>query len=82
MIADVAIIATRSSVPPPVTAPVATLFAYDTNEQRSQWRVLRPYAFTGTVKEVIFDLKPVHPEADKALHQRASVQAVGQGAAG
>lgn len=41
-----------------------------------------PYAFTGTVKEVIFDLKPVHPEAEKALHEHASVQAVGQGAAG
>ncbi|KZS67716.1 sulfatase-like hydrolase/transferase [Mycobacterium ostraviense] len=41
-----------------------------------------PYAFTGTVKEVIFDLKPVHPDAEKALHEHASVQAVGQGAAG
>ncbi|KZS79067.1 arylsulfatase [Mycobacterium kansasii] len=41
-----------------------------------------PYAFTGTVTEVIFDLKPVHPEAEKALHVHASVQAVGQGAAG
>jgi hypothetical protein len=41
-----------------------------------------PYAFTGTVKQVIFDLKPVHREAAKALHEHASVQAVGQGAAG
>jgi arylsulfatase A-like enzyme/uncharacterized membrane protein len=41
-----------------------------------------PYAFTGTVKEVIFDLKPVHHEAEKALHEHASIQAVGQGAAG
>ncbi|VBA48358.1 Arylsulfatase [Mycobacterium attenuatum] len=41
-----------------------------------------PYVFTGTVKEVIFDLKPVHPEAEQALHEHASVQAVGQGAAG
>ena len=41
-----------------------------------------PYAFTGTVKEVVFDLKPVHLEAEKALHEHASVQAVGQGAAG
>jgi hypothetical protein len=41
-----------------------------------------PYAFAGTVKEVIFDLKPVHEEAEKALHEHASVQAVGQGAAG
>ena len=41
-----------------------------------------PYAFTGTVKEVVFDLKPVHEEAEKALHEHAAVQAVGQGAAG
>lgn len=41
-----------------------------------------PYAFTGTVKEVIFDLKPVHLEAEKALREHASVQAVGHGAAG
>jgi arylsulfatase len=41
-----------------------------------------PYAFTGTVKEVVFDLKPVQHEAEKALHEHASVQAVGQGAAG
>ena len=41
-----------------------------------------PYAFTGTVKEVVFDLKPVDQEAEKALHEHASVQAVGQGAAG
>lgn len=41
-----------------------------------------PYAFTGTVKEVVFDLKPVHQEAEKALHEHASGQAVGQGAAG
>lgn len=41
-----------------------------------------PYAFTGTVKEVIFDLKPVHLAAEKALREHASVQAVGHGAAG
>jgi arylsulfatase len=41
-----------------------------------------PYAFTGTVKEVVFDLKPVAGEAGKALHEHASVQAVGHGAAG
>jgi arylsulfatase len=41
-----------------------------------------PYAFTGTVKEVIFDLKPTHPEAETALHEHAAMQAVGQGAAG
>ncbi|HYO03961.1 MAG TPA: arylsulfatase [Mycobacterium sp.] len=41
-----------------------------------------PYAFTGTVKEVVFDLQPVHHEAEKALHEHAAIQAVGQGAAG
>jgi arylsulfatase len=41
-----------------------------------------PFAFTGTVKEVVFDLKPVAPDAERALHEHASVQAVGRGAAG
>ncbi|MGO8964764.1 sulfatase-like hydrolase/transferase [Mycobacterium sp.] len=41
-----------------------------------------PYPFTGTVKEVVFDLKPAHHEAEIALHAHAAIQAVGQGAAG
>jgi arylsulfatase A-like enzyme/uncharacterized membrane protein len=41
-----------------------------------------PYAFTGTVKKVVFDLKPATHEDEKALHRHAAVQAVGQGAAG
>ena len=41
-----------------------------------------PYAFTGTVKQVVFDLKPAHLEAEQALHEHESVQAVGQGVAG
>jgi len=41
-----------------------------------------PYTFTGTVKEVVFDLKPADQEAEQALHEHAAVQAVGQGAAG
>ncbi|GAB7145036.1 arylsulfatase [Mycobacterium riyadhense] len=41
-----------------------------------------PYVFTGTVKEVVFDLKPLPLDAERALHEHASVQAVGQGAAG
>ena len=41
-----------------------------------------PYAFTGTVKEVVFDLKPTHAEAEQALHAHAATHAVGQGAAG
>jgi hypothetical protein len=28
-----------------------------------------PYAFTGTVKKVVFDLKPSHHEAEAALRQ-------------
>ena len=41
-----------------------------------------PYAFTGTVKEVVFDLKPAHPEDEMSLHAHATIQAAGQGAAG
>lgn len=41
-----------------------------------------PYAFTGTVQEVVFDLKPARLEAEMALHAHDAVQAVGQGAAG
>ena len=41
-----------------------------------------PYAFSGTVKQVVFDLAPIHHDAAKALHEHAAVQAVGQGAAG
>ncbi|OBK16687.1 arylsulfatase [Mycobacterium asiaticum] len=41
-----------------------------------------PFAFTGTVKEVAFELQPATPDAEQALHEHASVQAVGRGAAG
>ncbi|PPJ00307.1 arylsulfatase [Nocardia nova] len=41
-----------------------------------------PYAFTGTVEEVVFDLKPVYVDDERALHHNAAAQAVGQGAAG
>ncbi len=41
-----------------------------------------PYAFTGTVHEVVFDLKPVSEGAAKALHEHAATEAVGRGAAG
>ena len=41
-----------------------------------------PYAFTGRVKKVTFDLAPVSHEEDKALHQHAANHAVGDGAAG
>ena len=39
-----------------------------------------PYAFTGTVKQVVFDLKPaVAHEDERALHQHAGHNAVAQG---
>jgi len=41
-----------------------------------------PYAFTGTVKQVTFDLHPATHEDEKVLHEHAAMQAVGQGAAG
>jgi arylsulfatase A-like enzyme/uncharacterized membrane protein len=41
-----------------------------------------PYAFTGTVKKVVFDLHPAGHEDEKALHEHAAMQAVGHGAAG
>ena len=41
-----------------------------------------PYAFTGNVKHVVFDLQPLTHEDEKALHAHAQAHAVGQGAAG
>ena len=41
-----------------------------------------PYAFTGTVKKVSFDLKPAHHEAEQNLHHVAAVNAVAAGVAG
>ncbi len=41
-----------------------------------------PYAFTGTVKRVVFDLQPTTNEDALALHEHASTQAIGAGAAG
>jgi arylsulfatase len=41
-----------------------------------------PYAFTGTVKNVVFDLKPAHQEAEQDLHLHRETQAVAHGAAG
>jgi arylsulfatase A-like enzyme len=39
-----------------------------------------PYAFTGTVKEVVFDLKPaISHDHDKALHEHESIHAVAHG---
>ena len=38
-----------------------------------------PYAFTGTVKNVVFDLKPGTHEEEKALHEHETHVAVAQG---
>jgi arylsulfatase len=46
------------------------------------YEVKAPYAFTGTVKTVIFDLRPADHEAEKALHEHLQREAVGAGAAG
>jgi arylsulfatase len=47
-----------------------------------RYKAMAPYTFTGTVKKVVFDLKPAHHGAEAALHEHASMQAVGAGAAG
>jgi arylsulfatase len=41
-----------------------------------------PYAFTGTVKNVVFDLKPAHQETEQALHHHRETRGVAHGAAG
>ena len=41
-----------------------------------------PYAFTGTVKKVTFDLAPNAHGDELALHQHHAMQAVAHGAAG
>ena len=41
-----------------------------------------PYVFTGTVKNVVFDLKPEPMEAEVALHEHAALHAVAAGVAG
>ena len=41
-----------------------------------------PYAFTGTVKQVVFDLKPATHEEEKALHEHHTTQTVAAGVAG
>jgi arylsulfatase len=41
-----------------------------------------PYAFTGTLRNVVFDLKPMSLEAEQALHETMSQGGVGAGAGG
>ena len=47
-----------------------------------QYEDRAPYAFTGTIKEVVFDLKPAGLDAESALHHHAAVHAVAAGVAG
>ena len=46
------------------------------------YRDKAPYAFTGTVKKVVFDLKPEPHEHEKTLHQTAHHDAVGAAMSG
>ncbi len=41
-----------------------------------------PYAFTGTIKKVVFDLRPGRHEDEQLLHAHHAHQSVAQGAAG
>ena len=41
-----------------------------------------PAAFTGTVEQVVFDLRPATHEDEQALHEHAQKHGVGEGAAG
>ena len=46
------------------------------------YRDKAPYSFTGTVKKVVFDLKPAKLSDETALHQAAGMAGVGAGAGG
>jgi len=46
------------------------------------YRDKAPYAFTGTVKKVVFDLKPEPHEHEKTLHETAHHDAVGAAMSG
>jgi arylsulfatase len=41
-----------------------------------------PYVFTGTVRNVVFDLMPLKHDEEKALHEHALGHLVGHGAGG
>jgi arylsulfatase len=41
-----------------------------------------PYAFTGTLRKVVFDLKPMRHADEQALHEHAAMAGVGAGAGG
>lgn len=47
-----------------------------------EYEELAPYAFTGTVRQVVFDLKPAIHEDERALHEHASINALAHGVSG
>ena len=67
-----------SSRPTPAWTSAATTAASSTSPTRTR----RPYAFTGTVKKVVFDLKPHAPRGRAGAARAARRQAVAHGAAG
>jgi arylsulfatase len=46
------------------------------------YKTRAPYAYTGTVRKIVFDLKPARLEDEMALHEHGAVQALGAGAGG
>jgi arylsulfatase len=44
-----------------------------------EYEAKAPYAFTGTVKQVVFDLKPGTAEEEEELHKHAATHAVTHG---
>jgi len=48
----------------------------------SAYKAQAPYAFTGEVRKVVFDLKPAPHAVEEQLHHAAGVTGVGSGAAG
>ena len=41
-----------------------------------------PYPFTGTIKQVVFDIQPATHEEQQALHEHGALHAVAAGVAG
>jgi arylsulfatase len=41
-----------------------------------------PYAFTGTIKQVVFDIKPASADDEQAIHEHSALHAVAGGVAG
>ena len=70
----------------PRTVPVAFSSYAGMDISRDNGRVVdlgyedkAPYEFTGTVKQVVFDLKPALHHDEHALHEHASINVVAQG---